>query len=211
MPIFRGRIAECRILSPAAGVHASDYDAFGCGYQLVPRIEEIHHGVFRIFGLEPRVDLRFRQSDDRLSQNNPHQIPGRCLGEDGLSVLLLLLGCFRREVLGVEGKKTGREAAQVLQLRPVGGFPVRAGSVEQDLTYREYPRSGLLEHFAISSMFGDEFGDIDMFPEKSRSRMKGPQKQLFARVVGQDESGLAVLARLAAADGASPAHDRSNQ
>uniref|UniRef100_UPI003FD80A13 hypothetical protein n=1 Tax=Alistipes putredinis TaxID=28117 RepID=UPI003FD80A13 len=64
---------------------------------------------------------------------------------------------------------------------------------------------------AISSMFGDEFGDIDMFPEKSRSRMKGPQKQLFARVVGQDESGLAVLARLAAADGASPAHDRSNQ
>ncbi|WP_418970227.1 hypothetical protein [Alistipes putredinis] len=50
-----------------------------------------------------------------------------------------------------------------------------------------------------------------MFPEKSRSRMKGPQKQLFARVVGQDESGLAVLARLAAADGASPAHDRSNQ
>ena len=90
-------------------------------------------------------------------------------------------------------------------------LPVRAGSVEQDLTYREYPRSGLLEHFAISSMFGDEFGDIDMFPEKSRSRMKGPQKQIFARVVGQDESGLAVLARLAAADGASPAHDRSNQ
>lgn len=128
-----------------------------------------------------------------------------------MSVLLLLPGCFRREVLGVEGEKTGREAAQVLQLRPVGGFPVRAGSVEQDLTYREYPRSGLLEHFAISSMFGDEFGDIDMFPEKSRSRMKGPQKQLFARVVGQDESGLAVLARLAAADGASPAHDRSNQ
>ena len=92
-----------------------------------------------------------------------------------MSVLLLLLGCFRREVLGVEGKKTGREAAQVLQLRPVGGFPVRAGSVEQDLTYREYPRSGLLEHFAISSMFGDEFGDIDMFPEKSRSRMKAPR------------------------------------
>ena len=45
-------------------------------------------------------------------------------------------------------------------------------------------------------MFGDEFGNVDMFPEKSRSRMKGPQKQFFARVVGQDESGLAVFARL---------------
>ncbi len=139
------------------------------------------------------------------------RVPRRCLGENGLSVLLLLPGCFRREVLGVEGEKTGREAAQVLQLGPVGRFPVRTGSVEQDLTYREYSRSGLLEHSAVSSMFGDEFGNVDMFPEKSRSRMKGPQKQFFARVVGQDESGLAVLARLAAADGASPAHDRSNQ
>lgn len=142
---------------------------------MVPRIEEVHHGVFRIFGLETRVDLRFRQPDDRLSQNDTNQVPRRCLGENGLSVLLLLPGCFRREVLGVEGEKTGREAAQVLQLGPVGRFPVRTGSVEQDLTYREHSRPGLLEHSAVSSMFGDEFGNVDMFPEKSRSRMKGPR------------------------------------